>query len=147
MAKVEFLKTAQGLVYASDDDKDKMSRIGKLGSVIHGNFSAPRNSQFHRKCRVLQDTIFDNQDMFEDKEAFREWLKLKTGLYVWMVDPHGKKYPKTLSTSYEKMDEIEHSKWYSRLIDFAIQDSCLFEGKTKEEANMLVDQILGGFAG
>jgi len=146
MAKVCFLKTAQGLVYASDDDRDAMSRIGKLGGVIRGEFSAPRNSQFHRKCRVLQDVIYDNQEKFNDKESFREWLKLKTGLYIWMTDPRGKKYPKTKSTAYDKMDEVAHTEWYNKLLDFAIQDGCLFEGKTAQQADALIDQIIGGFA-
>ena len=146
MADVMFLKTANGLAYASDDDREAMKRIGKMGSVIRGKFSAPRHGQFHRKCRVLQDTIFDNQDMTENKEDFREWLKLKTGLFDWKTDPAGNRYPKTKSTSYESMDEVAHSDWYQKLINFAIQDGCLFEGKTAHEADAFVDQILGGFA-
>jgi len=146
MAQAFFLKTQNGLCYASDDDRDAMRRIGKLGGVIRGEFSAPRNGQFHRKCRVLQDVIYDNQEKFNDKESFREWLKLKTGLYIWMTDPSGNKYPKTKSTSYDKMDEVAHGEWYSKLLDFAIQDGCLFEGKTTQQADALIDQIIGGFA-
>lgn len=149
MADVEFIKTPQGLAYASEDDREKMKRIGKLGSLVRGKFSAPRHGKFHRKCRVLQDTIYDNQEMFtstkEGKEDFREWLKLKTGCYEWKNDPIGNKYPKTLSTSYDKMDEVRHAEWYQELITFAIQDGALFSGKTPDEANSFIDKIIGGF--
>ena len=103
MATIEFLKTPQGLVYASDEDREKMKRIGKLGSLIRGKFSAPRHGKFHRKCRVLQDTIYDNQEMFlqtkEGKKKFREWLKLKTGLYEIIDLPGFAPYVKVKSTS------------------------------------------------
>jgi len=145
MADVFFLKTSNGLIYASEDDREAMKRIGKIGSVIKGKFSAPRNGQFHRKCRVLQETLFDNQDMTDNKDDFREWLKLKTGLYEWKTAPDGSKYPKTKSTAYDAMDEVAHSEWYQKLITFAIQDGSIFEGKTPEQADAFVDQILGGF--
>lgn len=150
MADVEFIKTPQGLVYASDDDREKMKRIGKLGSLIRGKFSAPRHGKFHRKCRVLQDTIYDNQEMFpqtkEGKIKFREWIKLKTGLYDIIELPGIAPYVKVKSTAYDSMDEVEHSGWYQDLITFAIQDGGLLAGKTPEQADRFVDQILGGFA-
>lgn len=146
MADVFFIKTPQGLIYASDEDRESMKRIGKIGSVIRGKFSAPRNGKFHRKCRVLQEALFDNQDKMACYKAYREWLKLKTGLYTWETAPDGTKYPKTKSTAYNEMDEVAHEKWYQKLIDFAVMDSSMFEGKSSAEADRFVDQIIGGFA-
>ena len=60
--------------------------------------------------------------------------------------PDGTKYPKTLSTAYDKMDEVRHSEWYQKLITYCIQDGALLAGKTPEQADAFVDQILGGFA-
>lgn len=146
MATLEFIKTPQGLAYASDEDREAMKRVGKIGSLIRGKFSAPRNGKFHRKCRVLQEALFDNQEEYTSYKLFRERLKLKTDLFDLLVGLDGKLYPKTRSTAYEDMDEVEHEKWYQKLIDFAVMDGSMFEGKSSAEADRFVDQIIGGFA-
>ena len=146
MAKVWFYKSPGGaLVPANDEAQERMKRW-KNGALILGEFKEPRNGKHHRKCWVLIQTMFDNQEKVKTMVEFEEMIKLKVGLFDILMTPAGQLYPKTRSIAYDAMDQTEFEQFYQDLITLAIQDGEFFEGKTSIEADAFVNQILGGFA-
>lgn len=146
MAKLWFVKGPGGNLTPADDACSETMRRYKTGAVILGDFKEPRNGKHHRKCFALLQLMFDNQEKYKDFDPFYEVTKLKAGCFDLYQDQGGHSYPRTWSFSYNEMDQIKFEKAYQMLVTLAIQDGELYEGKTHEEAENFVNQILGGFA-
>lgn len=58
MAKLSLVKIQGGLVAATENDQQTVSKI-KLGTVIECEFTQKRNSKFHRKFFALLNLAFD----------------------------------------------------------------------------------------
>jgi len=61
VATVNFIKTVNGLVPATEDDREKFNRW-KNGGVITGEFKQVRNPKFHRKFFALLNLAFDRYE-------------------------------------------------------------------------------------
>ncbi|MEI0926409.1 DUF1367 family protein, partial [Pseudomonas aeruginosa] len=48
MAELAFIRTAQGLVPATEADRETVQKW-KAGQVVHGKFTRMRNAKFHGK--------------------------------------------------------------------------------------------------
>lgn len=146
MATLEFVKGYNGSLVPADDFCLETMKRWKLGAIIRGKFTAERNGKHHRKCFVLIQTMFENQDRYTEFKEFYEALKIPAGLYDIKHDLHGVAYKMPWSLRYEDCDQIRFEKAYQKLITFAIQDGQFFEGKSPAECENFVNQILGGFA-
>lgn len=58
MAEIALVRTAQGLVPATDADREIVQKW-KAGQVIHGSFTKMRNARFHRKFFAMLDLAWD----------------------------------------------------------------------------------------
>ena len=56
--KIAMIKTPQGFVPASEDDREAVAGI-KVGETIHGEFARMRNPAFHRKFFALLNMAYD----------------------------------------------------------------------------------------
>lgn len=58
MADLALVRTANGLVGATDADRELISKI-KYGSTVHGDFKKMRNAKFHGKFFAMLALAFD----------------------------------------------------------------------------------------
>lgn len=58
MAELALIRTAQGLVPATEADRE-LTQKWKLGQVIHGKFTKMRNAKFHGKFFSMLDLAWD----------------------------------------------------------------------------------------
>lgn len=58
MADLALVRTANGLVGATDADRELISKL-KYGSTVHGDFKKMRNSRFHGKFFAMLALAFD----------------------------------------------------------------------------------------
>jgi hypothetical protein len=58
MADLALIRTAQGLVPATEADRE-LAQKWKLGQVIHGKFTKMRNAKFHGKFFCMLDLAWD----------------------------------------------------------------------------------------
>lgn len=58
MADLALVRTANGLVGATDADRELISKI-KYGSTVHGDFKKMRNARFHGKFFAMLALAFD----------------------------------------------------------------------------------------
>lgn len=58
MAEVALIRTAQGLVPATEADRETMQKW-KAGQVIHGKFTKMRNAKFHGKFFSMLDLAWE----------------------------------------------------------------------------------------
>lgn len=58
MADLALVRTANGLVGATDADREVISKI-KYGATVHGDFKKMRNAKFHGKFFALLALAFD----------------------------------------------------------------------------------------
>lgn len=58
MAELALIRTAQGLIPATEADREITSKW-KLGQVVHGKFTRMRNAKFHGKFFSMLDLAWD----------------------------------------------------------------------------------------
>ena len=89
---INLTKTADGVFVPSTGiDYDTASKI-KAGTEYNFSYKKIRNPRLHRKYFALINLLFENQDLFENKYAFRKWLEVKAGYYDAAITDSGVGY-------------------------------------------------------
>ena len=103
-------------------DEIALSYIKKLkpGADVEVDIRQPRNIKFHRKWMALAKIVFDNQDVYDDFEAFRKELTMRAGFWEEHVHVTGKVSYVAKSIAFGSMDEIEFSEMYEKSIQAAL---------------------------
>lgn len=109
----------------------------EIDSLINGKeylmeIKKVRNPKFHRKAFALLNTIYSNQDSFDNFEWFRFWITMKAGFSDTAIAPNGQKMYKAKSLSFESMDDIDFQKWYEAVITVAIKEYGLDENSLNQ---------------
>jgi len=123
-------------LYNSDHDGIRSAKL-KMGETYEIEIKKKRNVLFHRKFFALLNLVFQNQDHFKDNEfeAFRGYFLIKAGEYTRTDTPKGAfYYPKSIS--FSKMDEIEFSRLYDKIINVACEEI----GADKEDIKNEIEQ-------
>ena len=118
--------TDAGLVPMYDSDLDEKKRL-KKGEEVLCVIRRPRNYKFHKKFFALLRLTLDNlPERLErnlgitDEEDLLDSLKLDLGL-ARTVEIGGRRYIRTESISFGKMDETEFEKFYGRCTDIILK--------------------------
>ncbi len=119
---------------------EKISKL-KLNAEIEVDIRQPRNAKFHRKFMSLLRLVFENQEIYEDFEAFRKEVTMRCGF--WQEHHHlsGKISYEAKSISFGKMDEVEFGELYDRAIDILIDN--FIPGTDRNELEQAVLEYVG----
>jgi len=118
--KVFMKRTQSGLVPCYDSDYELLKKI-KFGDEVTCEIKKPRNYMFHKKLMALLNIAYQNQDRYEHFEHLRYVYTLKAGFFEEIVTDKGVVF-KPKSISFAKMDDIEFSELYNRMIDVVIKE-------------------------
>lgn len=126
------------LLPATDTDKSKFAKIGQ-GEIVQVEFDRKRNTLFHRKFFALLNIGFENQDVFQSPDIYREYVLIAIGFCDVFILPNGNPNYKAKSISYEKLpDNNEFEVVYNDTLTFIANQLSL----TNEE---LTNEILTNF--
>jgi hypothetical protein len=90
----------------------------KPGDMFEVEMVFPRSGPFHRRHFAMEQSIFDAQEVFEDYEQFRQWLKIGAAWVIWMPGPDGQIVPIAKSVSYAAADQDEFEKFHQAVMRF-----------------------------
>lgn len=143
------------LIPADEETIDEIRKL-RVGEVVHGTFTRPRNLQFHRKYFALLDYAFDHWEpvvlpdprlakhgvsAIKNKEQFRADLTILAGYYTAHVRIDGSTRIMPMSISFASMDEDQFGKLYQATINVILQR--VLNNYTEEDLNRVVDEIIG----
>lgn len=105
---------------AYDSDFEKLKYI-KAGDKVMCEIRKPRNIGFHNKFFALIELVFQNQEVYKNKDDLRKDLIVEAGFYEQRVDFHGVVHHKPKSISFASMDEDEFQDLYNKVLDVIVQ--------------------------
>lgn len=97
-------------------DEVGLEAMDKIKYDVEITVKKIRNVRFHSKFFALLKIVFDNQEIFDDKEFLREELTKAAGYYTHYKNHLGVSCYKAKSISFEKMDEIEFESFYNSFL-------------------------------
>jgi hypothetical protein len=103
------------LAPAYDEDKEKLKRV-KVGEIVEVTYKKPRNIKFHKLYFALIQMVFDNTEIFDNKDDLRYWLTMKAGFYEEIKTPNGMLYT-AKSIKFESMDELEFKDLFDKSVE------------------------------
>ena len=127
--KIYLKKQGEVLVPSLPVDVEKL-RQWKNGEILQVEITKPRNIKFHRKYFALLNIAFDNQDRYDNFEAFRQEVIMRAGYFKTHIHLSGKQSFSAASISFAKMDEFQFEDLFHKSIDVIIN---YFMPKASEE--------------
>lgn len=114
---------------ATDKDKKLCNKV-KVGSPISGNFTKPRNYEFHKKYFALLNLAFEYSDI-NNFEFFRKEIIKRAGYYESYINFKGIEVFEAKSISFAKMDNLEFEILFKKTIDVILK--YVLKNNTEEE--------------
>lgn len=152
--KLYLRKMPGGTLVADNDETAAFLQKKKVGAVLSGDFTEPRNYKFHRKIMALFKCCFDHFTELHDWnvqyrgmkvepsfEMFRKQLTILAGHYEASYDIKGNIRLEAKSLSFANCSEEEAERIYSDVIGAALKQVFKFKVSEKQLRNM-VDDIL-----
>lgn len=106
--------------FAPENGEDEKLKRFKLGDTVKAKIVVPRNVGFHRKFFALLKLTFQNQELIDNYDDFREAVTITAGFFRWSKDLHGNEFKRAKSISFAKMDQAEFEEVYSRVLDVCL---------------------------
>ena len=119
--KLSIVKTLSGtfkVAYDSDGEKAKSIPVNVPFEI---EYKKKRNILFHRKFFALIELVYQNQEVYNNKEHLRKDLTISAGFYDIRHNFEGVEIYEPKSISFANMDEVEFSELYNRFIDVVVQ--------------------------
>lgn len=145
MSKLKFIKAHGGLV-PFGPDAEKWLASTKLGQIVESTFTRPRNYMFHKKYFGLLNYAFEqwdipDNDAAKDFDEYRKDLTILCGYFTMVPKVGGGEKPKAKSIAFDKMDEEEFQRLYSKTIDVLLDK--ILQTHTEEDVHRVMNQLLG----
>jgi hypothetical protein len=149
--KVPAIRVREGYTFASDQAREDVDKIHRVGASVMIDVVGVRNPKFHRKYFVLLNLGFDYwEPALEHKgrpvekcfERFREDLAILAGYYTVVWSLTGEPRLKARSISFAKMKQDEFDKLYSASIQVLLDKVMEHKGWTREKVDEAVNNIL-----
>ena len=109
--KGQFKKTFAGYE-CLDDNSKRIHKRHKFGEVVEFEHKQVRNVKFHRKFFSMLNLTFQNQDITDNQNDFREAVTIAAGYFHYQKQIDGTEIKRADSISFAKMDDIEFGRVY-----------------------------------
>lgn len=88
------------------------------GEMVEIKTHRERLGVYHRGHMLMEQTIFDSQEKFDNFRAFRYWLKVGAAFVEWIPGPKGGVVPVPKSISYAELEQDEMEKVHADMVVF-----------------------------
>ena len=138
--KVKFTKVS-GILAPFGPDAEAWMSATKAGQVIEVDATRVRNWKFLKKYFALLNYAFTQWDIPENDAAknfdeFRGDLAILAGYYDMVVRVDGSERPRAKSIAFDKMEEDEFERLYSKTLDILLAK--ILPSHTEEEINQIM---------
>ena len=115
-----FVKKIQlGFVPIDEEQYEIFQKIGEWEGYI--NIVKQRNVGNHRRFFKMLNTVYQNQDFYNNIDHLRKILTMKAGYFDTVITSRGTTYlPKSIA--FDKLDEIEFREFFNRFIDAVLEE-------------------------
>ena len=96
-----------------DEQSQKILKRYKVGDLAELEHKATRNVKFHRKYFGVINLTFQNQDITDEQNEFREAVQIAAGYYHYQKQIDGSEIKRSDSISFAKMDDITFESLYN----------------------------------
>jgi len=104
-----------------DDNAKSMLKKYKFGDEAEIEIKQKRNVKFHRLFFAMINLTYNNQDITDDRNDFREAVIIHAGYYRLQKQIDGSEIKRAESISFAKMDNITFSELYSKVFDVCLK--------------------------
>jgi hypothetical protein len=104
-----------------DENAKNIFKKYKLGDVIELEHKARRNVKFHRKYFAMLNLTFQNQELTQNENDFREAVQIAAGYFHYQKQLDGSEVKRSDSISFEKMDDVTFADLYSKVFDVCLK--------------------------
>lgn len=116
--KFEVVKRGIYLIPFGESDKTRFAKIGQ-GEILTVDYNKKRNYEFHKKFFVLLEIGFENQDVFDNSEIYREYVLIGSGHCEIFIRHDGLPNYKAKSISYDALpDNNDFETVYNNALTF-----------------------------
>lgn len=113
------------------------------GKALRVTVVEPRNIKHHRMYWALVAAIFPHQKAYATADDLHDALKLACGYFDMVRNPlTGRKYPKTRSIAFDKMDQAQFSEFFNRAVEVVL--TRIVPGVDKADLQAQIEDILAG---
>lgn len=92
----------------------------KLGDIVEIEVKAKRNIEFHKRFFAIINLTFQNQDISDNINDFREAVTIAAGYYHYQKQVDGSEIKRADSISFSSMDQL-----YFEQLDNQVFNICL----------------------
>lgn len=121
---------------------------GAAGEYFQITVERQRMLKVHKKQMALEGKVFDSQERFTDKEAYRLWLKVGAGFVTWCSGARGGVFPVPRSINFNTCSEEEFAE-YRELVSTFLRtqhaQKYLYPALTPQMAEQCMESILEPF--
>lgn len=119
--KITLIKQFNGAFKPAYNSDYENAKKVPLNEPIDFEWKKPRNYKFHKKFFALIELVYQNQEIYNNKEHLRKDLTISAGFYDIRHNFEGVEIYEPKSISFANMDEVEFSELYNRFIDVVVQ--------------------------
>lgn len=138
--------------FSEDDRRAWRALLGAMANMEPGEMLAlkvhvPRMSGTHKRHFSMEGKFFAAQEVFDNEEAFRDWLKVGARFVEW-VGEEGQLVPVPRSLNWTDIDELEMRRIHLRMVAFLRKPEAsarLWPHLTERAREEMVNGILKGF--
>ena len=115
------------------------------GEMMELKTHQARLGWYHRKHMLLEQTVFEAQERFDNFEQFRLWLKVGAGFVLWVPGPKGGVIPVPKSISYATLEQGDMEQFHADVVNFLLTDHAqktLWKHLTPAARGEMVDTLL-----
>jgi len=134
-------KEKSGFMPSGKLDSEKYNKV-PLGADIKCEYVKGRNPKNHARYFAFIHILFSSQEKFKDEDVFRRYLQVRAGYGIPVVI-NGLAMLMPDSIAYERLDESEFRKLFSRVIDAALIE---FPTWTRKDMIEIVQKYIIDFA-
>lgn len=129
--QIDLVKTPNGYIVGCTPDDEAAIKKWAIGEVKRGQFTNPRNYEFHKKFFAMLNIGFDAWEPPELEykglpaqksfDRFRKDVTIAAGFYDVNVNLKGEVRAEAKSISFAKMEQHEFEEVYSKVADVLLQ--------------------------
>jgi len=106
---------------AIDDQGKKILKRFKVGDLVEIEIKQPRNIKFHRKFFAVINLTFQNQDITDNTDDFREAVTIEAGYYHYQKQIDGTEIKRADSISFTNMEDITFGDLYNKVFNVCLK--------------------------
>jgi hypothetical protein len=119
--KIGVIKQMNGSLLPANNSDYELAKKLKVGEQYQAEIKKPRNYKFLQKFFALLSLVYENQEIYDNKEFMREELTKAAGYFDMYLNHKNVECYKAKSISFASMSQDEFDELYKRFCDVIVK--------------------------